>query len=422
MSDYHEMWGSLGLDVQLHEQMLESVGKKFEQQVLSQQKRPEMMRYFDDVIRNAHTARVQELIDHRKGGGKVIGTFCIYVPDEIALALNVTPVALCGGTPFSIPYAERTLPRDICPLIKSTLGLAFSKTCPYAPIKDMAVGETTCDAKKKTWDFLSKMANFHVMEVPQKKQATDAGLWHAEVVTFAERLEQLTAETLRADKLSQAIKLMNRKRKALAALYSYRKSDAPPISGTDALVVMQAALNDDVARFCGKLEQLNEELEQRTARGATVAMKHAKRIMIAGCPSVMGNWKIHHLIESSGGIVVCDETCTGTRYFEDLVGEDDGSVADQVGAVADRYLKIDCACFSPNEERISNILRLAKEYKVDGVVQYVLQYCHGYNVEALNVASALKEEGIPGLKIETDYSEEDTGQLRTRIEAFLELM
>jgi len=83
-------------------------------------------------------------------------------------------------------------------------------------------------------------------------------------------------------------------------------------------------------------------------------------------------------------------------------------------------MKIDCACFSPNEERIENILRLAKEYRVHGVVQYVLQYCHGYNVEALNVARALKEEGIPGLKIETDYSEEDTGQLRTRIEAFLE--
>jgi benzoyl-CoA reductase/2-hydroxyglutaryl-CoA dehydratase subunit BcrC/BadD/HgdB len=420
MSNDKEMWKKLGLDVELHQEILDSIEKKFEEQVLSQKNRPANMIYFDMVIKNAHGARVQEIIDRKNNGAKFIGTFCIYVPEEIVLALDAIPVALCGGTSLSIPYAEKTFPRNICPLVKSTLGLSFSRTCPYAPIKDMAVGETTCDAKKKTWDVLSKKVNFHVMEVPQKKEAKDKELWHEEVFKFKNRLEELAGKKLESEKLSKTIQLMNRKRRAIANLHSLRKGRMLPISGMDSLVIMQAALNDEPERFCQKLEQLNEELGRRIKNGASIADKKAKRIMISGCPSVMGNWKTHHLIESAGAVIVCDETCTGTRYFENLVTEGNGNLAHQLKAISDRYLEISCSCFSPNEERMSNVLRLAKEYQVDGVVQYILQYCHTYNVEAINIASALKKEGIPNIKIETDYSEEDVGQLKTRLEAFFE--
>ena len=420
MRNDKEMWKNLGLDVELHQEILESIERNFKEQVLSQKNRPANMSYFDEVIKNAHGARVKEIIDSKNKGAKFIGTFCIYVPEEIVLALDAIPVALCGGTSLSIPYAEKTFPRNICPLVKSTLGLAFSKTCPYAPIKDMAVGETTCDAKKKTWDVLSKKVNFHVMEVPQNKEAKDKELWHGEVLNFKNRLEELTGKKLETKKLSKTIQLMNRKRRAIANLYSFRKGSSIPVSGMDSLVVMQAALNDDPERFCQKLEQLNEELKRRIKDGASVAGKKAKRVMISGCPSVMGNWKLHHLIESAGAVIVCDETCTGTRYFENLVAEENGNLERQLKAISDRYLEISCSCFSPNEQRMSNVLRLAKEYRVDGVVQYILQYCHTYNVEAINIASALKNEGIPNIKIETDYSDEDVGQLKTRLEAFLE--
>jgi benzoyl-CoA reductase/2-hydroxyglutaryl-CoA dehydratase subunit BcrC/BadD/HgdB len=183
---------------------------------------------------------------------------------------------------------------------------------------------------------------------------------------------------------------------------------------------MQGALIDDTRRFWENLEDLNAELEDRVRKGHGVAGDRAKRLVVSGCPSVLGNWKLHHLLESSGAIVVCDESCTGTRYFEHLVEEVQGGIDGQLRAIADRYMKIDCSCFSPNEERITNIVKLARDYRADGVVQYILQYCHTYNVEAIAVASALKKEGLPSLKIETDYSEEDTGQLRLRIEAFLE--
>ncbi len=259
------------------------------------------------------------------------------------------------------------------------------------------------------------------MEVPQKKEPIDYDLWRQETLNFKTRLEQLTGNILNSNNLTRATQLLNRRRVALATMNAYRKADRPPISGTDALVVTQAALTDDPQRFCDNLDRLNQELESRLAAGIAVAPADAKRVMISGCPSVSGNWKLHHLIESSGATIVCDETCTGTRYYENLVPETNGSLDAQLNAIADRYMKINCACFSPNQDRITSILKLAKEYRLHGVVQYVLQYCHGYNVEALNVAAALKSEGIPSLKIETDYSEEDTGQLRTRIEAFLEL-
>ncbi len=410
----------LGLDVELHHRFFDTIERNFQKTVLAQKGRPARLDYFDGVIRNAHGERVREIAARREAGDKFVGTFCVYVPDEIVLALGAIPVALCGGTAASIPYAEKMLPRDICPLVKSTLGLALSNTCPYGPIEDLAVGETTCDAKKKTWDLLARDGGFHVLEVPQKKGPRDRELWHDEVLQFKARLEELTGRTLEPAKLAEAVRTMNGKRRALARLNEFRKESDPPISGLDALVVMQGALVDEPLRFTERLEALNDELEDRVRRGVGVAGRRAKRIMISGCPSVMGNWKLHALVESAGAIVVCDETCTGTRYYENLVAETGDGLEAQLAALADRYLRIECSCFSPNDERLASVVRLAPEFRVDGVVQYVLQYCHTYNIEAVAVAAALKEAGVPSLKIVTDYAEEDTGQLRLRVDAFLE--
>jgi benzoyl-CoA reductase/2-hydroxyglutaryl-CoA dehydratase subunit BcrC/BadD/HgdB len=423
MSEHHaQMYEDLGMDVALHEQMVASIHDSFRRRVLSQSNRPEGMAYFDGLVEAAHGSRVQEILDHKAAGGAFIGTFCIYVPEEIAWALDVLPLPLCGGSGFSVPYAEQRFPRDICPLVKSTLGMAFSGCCPFGGIKDMAVGETTCDAKKKTWDVMASWGvNFHVLDVPQKKNARTEELWRAEVGQFRERLEELAGEALRAEALVDAVRLINRRRRALARLHAFRAEDRPPISGTDALVVTQGALVDDPQRFCDRLEALNAELDRRLDEGVSPVAEDAPRIMVGGSPAVMGNWKLHHLIESAGAAVVCDETCTGTRYFEHPVPEIEDDVEAQLAAIADRYLKIDCACFSPNSERIDNVVKLAEDYRVDGMIQYVLQYCHGYNVEAITVAEALKDAGVPGMTLVTDYSEEDTGQLRTRIEAFLEM-
>jgi benzoyl-CoA reductase/2-hydroxyglutaryl-CoA dehydratase subunit BcrC/BadD/HgdB len=422
MTDYTKMWEEIGVNVPLHEELLQSIGRTFKLTVGAQKNRPESMKYFDEMLHESHGGRVKQLVDNMKAGNKNMGTFCIYVPEELPMAVDVIPIPLCGGVNFSIPYSEQTFPRDICPLVKSTLGLSSSGTCPYKGVKQLTVGETTCDAKKKVWDVLSAKMPFHVMEVPQKKNEFDVRIWRQEVDEFRSKVEDFSGKKVEAGRLAKSIKIMNDKRRALLKLSELRRQDPPPISGQDALLVMQMALNADHEEFTEKLGILNAELAFRIEKNLSPIKAGSKRIMVSGCPSVMGNWKVHALIEQAGGVVVVDETCTGTRYFENLVETTSTNVIDMTQALADRYFKIKCSCFTPNTERIADVQKKIEEYKVDGVVQYILQYCHTYNIEAMRVEGALKTKGIPSLKIVTDYSEEDTGQLRTRIEAFMETL
>lgn len=123
-----------------------------------------------------------------------------------------------------------------------------------------------------------------------------------------------------------------------------------------------------------------------------------------------------------GAAVVCEETCTGTRYFENLVSEAGNTVDEQIDALAERYMKTHCACFTPNKERIDDIIRLAHENKIDGVIHTNLKFCTIYDVERRDIERALKAAGIPVLSLETDYTDTDAEQLRTRIGAFLEML
>lgn len=309
-------------------------------------------------------------------------------------------------------------PRDICPLVRSTFGMAFSATCPYKTLKDFAVGETTCDAEKKAWDLLG----FKVMEVPQRKNPMDRELWLHEVYHFKSLVENLSGVNITPEKLQATITLVNRKRKALQRIDQFRKLPEPPISGLDALLVAQVSLNQDIQKFIADAEALANELEARVRAGISAYNCSGKRVMLAGSPSPMGNAKVHHIVESSGLRIVVDESCTGLRYFRDLVDETPTDLDGMLKAIADRYFSIDCSCFSPNKERMENISKLIKEYSVQGVVHNILQYCHTYNIEAAAIDKGLQEIGIPSIKIETDYSQEDVGQIKTRIEAFAEVI
>ena len=194
-----------------------------------------------------------------------------------------------------------------------------------------------------------------------------------------------------------------------------------PISGKDALLVTQVSFYDDVQRCTQQVNALCDELEARIAAGEGVTPQDAPRILISGCPMAIPNWKLHHIVETAGAVVVCEESCTGTRAFSDLVPENGGTVDDQLRAIADRYMRINCACFTPNEERLEDVVRMAREYEADGVVHYNLQFCHTYANEAVKVKSELEAADIPVLLIETDYGD-DAGQLRNRIDAFLEMI
>lgn len=134
------------------------------------------------------------------------------------------------------------------------------------------------------------------------------------------------------------------------------------------------------------------------------------------------NWKLPYVVESAGAVIVGEESCIGTRNSRDLTDESGTTLEAMIDAIADRYMKIDCACFTPNTERLDNVTSLAKMVKADGVIHYSLLFCQPYSHEALKVDKALAGAGIPMLSIETDYSMEDVEQLKTRIEAFVETL
>ena len=134
------------------------------------------------------------------------------------------------------------------------------------------------------------------------------------------------------------------------------------------------------------------------------------------------NWKVHSIAQSVGATIVAEESCVGTRLFMDLVEPKGDRIDDLLWAIVEKYSKIPCACFTPNERRIKSVTDLAKQFKADGVIYYTLQNCHDYNVEAVKVDRALKAQEVPMLKIETDYSMGDAPQIQTRLEAFLEII
>lgn len=423
MTDRHEMWADLGMDLETHDLLCEALPVAYGDVYLSQENRPENMAFYDFVVSDIHGIRPAELLELQQKGGKVFGTFCVYVPDEIVVACGGAVTGLCGGSQFWVPEGEKVLPTATCPLIKASLGAHFGKTCPYFCVADVYVGETTCDGKKKAYEILGADKQTYVMDMPQMKRPKDIKKWAGEIADFAAEVEKITGKTLTAESLGEAIKCINNKRRALARLNNARKAtNCIPISGRDALLVTQIAFFDDPVRCAEMANKLAEELEQRIADNVSVFPEGTKRILITGTPLAIPNWKLHNIIETSGGAVVCEEMCTGTRYYENLVDESADTLEGQYQALSERYMKNNCACFTPNPGRIEDILRLVDEYQVDGVIDANLKFCTLYDIEKESVASALEEKGIPVLGLETDYTDNDAGQLRTRIQAFIEML
>jgi benzoyl-CoA reductase/2-hydroxyglutaryl-CoA dehydratase subunit BcrC/BadD/HgdB len=186
--------------------------------------------------------------------------------------------------------------------------------------------------------------------------------------------------------------------------------------------VTQVGFYDDPARFAEKVNALCDELEGRVKNGQGAAPGEAKRIVLTGSPMAIPNWKLPRIVEQSGAVVVAEEICTGSRFFENLVDENLGDLDAMIRALAQRYLKTNCACFTPNQGRMDDIARLARDNQADGVIDYALQFCGLYTTESHMVAQAMKQADLPLLQVVTDYSTEDTAQLSTRVQAFLEML
>ncbi len=419
--DYRLMWKNLGLNLEAHDMLLGVLGNAYKDIYLSQKERPEGMAYFDFVMSEVHGLRIKELLDEKAAGRKIVGAYCVFVPEEIVLAANATLVGLCSGADFAIEEVEKLLPRNTCALIKSAFGFKLGKVCTYLESADMIVGENTCDGKKKAYETLGQLvSNLYVMDLPQVKTQNGRALLKAEYFQFKAAVEKLTGKAITADSLKAAIQTVNAKRKAIHRLSALRQADPAPISGLDALLANQVFFYDNPARFTASVNKICDELEKRVEEKKGAFPARTPRLLISGCPQAVPNWKLPFIIETSGAVIVGEESCVGERGTRNLTAETGNTVETMMEAIVDRYFQVDCAIFTPNPDRLAHIEQMAAQYKADGVIHYGLQFCQPYLMEAIPVEKALEKKNIPCLRIETDYSMEDAGQLKTRIEAFIE--
>lgn len=422
--DYHKMWADLGMDVEAHDGLLAAVGQMYGDAFLTQKNRPKSTSYLDGVAGALHSGRIRELVEGRAAGNpkKVVGTFCLYVPEEVVTAAGAVEVGLCAGAEWAPEEAEKYVPRNTCPLIKGFMGFKLACVCPYIESADLVVGENTCDGKKKAYEQFGRLKDTYVMDVPHVRNDDTRTQWRNEVKCLAARLEGLTGQKITADSLRAAIKLANDKRRALQRLDATRAADPVPISGLDCLLTVQAAFMDDSARLTGAINDMATECEKRVEDGVGVAPRGAKRILYIGTPMAVPNWRLFNIIEKAGGVVVGEECCTGSRYYKDLVPEDGETVDQMLDDIADRHLNIQCAIFTPNEGRKRDVIDMARRFRADGIIDCSLQFCTIYDMESTGMALAAREVGIPYMHLTTGYSNEDDGQLKTRVEAFLEMI
>ena len=421
-TSYEAMWEKLNLDLDAHEGLLQVLGKFYGDIYMSQTGRLRGMEYLDFVLSEVHGLRIQELQDAKAQGKRVIGSFCVFVPEEIVLAADGVQVGLCAGAEAGKDAAEKILPRNTCALIKSFVGFKLSRLCPFIESCDLVVGETTCDGKKKAYEIFADYAPVYVMEIPQMKNACDRELWRAEVLRFKDKVEEVSGERITASGLREAIRLVNDRRRVLQRLNRLRAASPVPISGRDVLLVNQISFYDDPVRFTEKIGELCDELEEQVKAGQGIVPRETPRLMLSGCPMAVPNWKLPYIIESSGAVIVGEESCIGSRNTRDLVDEGGESMDELLNAIVDRYMRIDCACFTPNTERLEHIVKMAKDLKVDGVIHYGLSFCQPYAMETFKIERTLNAADIPMLSIETDYGMEDVEQLKTRVEAFVEMI
>ena len=299
MADYVKMWEDLGMDINNHDNLCQVLPTAVGDVFMTQENRPKAMDFWDMVIAEVHGIRPAELIEEQKKGRKVFGTFCVYVPDEVVIAANGIVTGLCGGSQFWVPDGEKVLPKNMCPLVKASVGARLGRTCPFFRIADMYVGETTCDGKKKAYEILGKDVPMHIMDVPQMKREKDIVKWKDEIADFAKVVEDFTGNKVTPEKLAEAIKICNEKRKAMQRVYDCRKSKCLPISGRDALLMTQISFFDDPVRCAQMCNRLADELEQRIKDGVSVVPEGTKRILITGTPLAVPNWKLHNIIETS---------------------------------------------------------------------------------------------------------------------------
>ena len=376
---------------------------------------PAVFEDFAEARRNAFV-NVKKVKDQ---GIPVIGSYCTYFPQELAIAAGAATVGLCSTSGETIAAAEKDLPANLCPLIKSSYGFAKEDKCPFFYFSDIVVGENTCDGKKKMYELMSDFKDVFIMDLPNSQSDKGLELYKEELLRMKDYVEKKFEVTITDEDMRKAVKLENEIRVAKKNLVDTLKNDPCPVSGLDMFHVLYGSgFKFDHTAIVPELEAVQAKIEKEYAEGTNIGKR--PRIVLTGCPIGGVTEKVIKAIEDNGGVVVAMENCVGAKQYDRLIDEDAEDIWE---ATAYRYLQIGCSVMTPNPNRYDLLGRTIDEYKADGVIEMTLQACHTYNVESKSIEKFCTEKkNVPYFHVETDYSTADVAQLNTRIAAFIEML
>ncbi len=368
--------------------------------------------------------RAKEL---KAGGKKIIGYNCIYVPLEMITALDLEPYGLFGDMREPASKADRGLPTAFCHIMRSLLDLGLKGRYDFL---DGVVMPHACDAIEKTahvWQGMVPGHYFHFMDVPCALHEESLEYFKGQMVNLKKTLESLAGKELSAEKLRRVIEAYNEQRALVRELYDLRKPDPPLISGTENLQVIKALMSIPVEEGNKLLREVISEVKERK----NGPQKKAARLLVWS--HILDDVALMETIEDAGASVVIDDCCVGRRAYQ----ADVAITKDPLDGLADYYLtKITCARtfreavfgetkkdrIADLESRFGFMKDYVAEWNVNGAILLLVRYCDPFGFEVTEVTDYFNNLSIPNTYLEHDYSEAALAPLRTRVQAFLEVI
>ena len=357
------------------------------------------------VNRHAYAKQWKE-----RTGGKVIGTFCTYVPEEILVAAKMLPVRVIGShEPQDV--TEPHIFGMFCPFCRDALAQGLKGRFQYL---DGVVLAHSCIHFRQTfnsWRIHLPVEFSYYIPMPNTVQTPHARPYHkSEVEKFQAALQEYIGRPITGEDLDRGIRILNRNRRLLRQVYEYRKLDSPPLTGEEAMYMAVTSQFIDKEEHSDVLEAALKELP-----GRKLPRDPGIRLMAVG--SENDDAEFFKMVESVGGTVVIDEQCAGSRYF----WNESAPNGDRMAAIANRYLdRPPCPVKDyPSHSRFAHVLNLAKDYRAQGAIIMQEKFCDPHEGDNPRLKKYLEENGIPTLSLEFD-STNPLGPFRIRVEAFLE--
>ena len=349
----------------------------------------------------------------REQGGKVVGYFCSYMPEEVITAAGFLPFRMRATGSTGTELADAYLSSINCSFTRHCFNMGLRGEYDFI---DGAVWPSTCDHVRRIYDNWKRKVNtpfVHIMSLPKKTDEPQVEWYRDEMVNLKEALEKHFGVEITDERLWEAIRLHNETRRLQRQLYELRKRGSPPISGAEALAVMVAGTAMPKERYNQLLRGLLDEISPSEGNA-----DYRARLMIMG--GILDDPAFIEVIEEQGGLVVTDSLCFGTRIMWKDVDE---GASDPLTALAQYYVADRPSCprmFGDYARRADFVRDMIRDFKVDGIIGERLIFCDQWAVEHYMLAKEFKPEGIPYLELDREYLLGGIGQMRTRIQAFLE--